>query len=125
MQQDDLTSLAKAWISLQTEERDSPTHDQLFWAFEDIQELRNSDPEACWAVINEIRRQDCSEKILAKLAAGPLEDLLVAHGARFIDRIETLAAADMQFRKLLGAVWKNDIDEGIWRRVQAVAGPSF
>ena len=68
---------------------------------------------------------DSSEKILANIAAGPLEDLLVYHGEKFIDRVEEAAQSDPVFKKMLGAVWQNAIPDDVWNRVKAVAGPSF
>jgi hypothetical protein len=62
---------------------------------------------------------------LANLAAGPLEDLMVRHGSQFIASLEKLAATDGQFRKMLGALWENDINAEVWARIKRVAGPSF
>ncbi len=56
------------------------------------------------------------------LAAGPLEDLLVRHGADFIDKVELEAQRSIFFRSLLGGVWKNAIQVDVWKRVQAAAG---
>lgn len=96
-----------------------------YWAFSRLDELVRSDPEVAWNVIGVIYQLDSTDQILANLAAGPVEDLLVYHGDRFIDRVETLAKSDAIFRKLLGAVWQNEIPESVWKRVRAVAGPSF
>jgi hypothetical protein len=52
---------------------------------------------------------DGTDTILSNLGAGPLEDLLVVHGDKFIDRVELLARQDRQFRKSLGIVWKNNV----------------
>jgi hypothetical protein len=54
-----------------------------------------------------------------------LEDLLVQHGPQYIDAIENLASHDEQFRKLLGALWKNNIADDVWVRLKRVAGPFF
>ena len=83
------------------------------------------EPEEAWKVIKAIRQANGSDCILGVLAADPLEDLLAEHGDEFIDRVETLARRDVQFRKLLGAVWRNRISDKVWSRVRAVAGPSF
>jgi hypothetical protein len=117
--------LARAWIALQHAEATSQVYDDNFWAFTTLSELCETSPDRCWEVIDEIRRSDGSDKILASLAAGPLEDLLVQHGHWFIDAVETLARDDEQFRKLLGAVWQNDIAEDVWVRIKRVAGPTF
>jgi hypothetical protein len=121
----EIQKLAKAWIALQNAAQESAEHEKNFWAFEQLRDLLAEKPEVCWVVINTIREIDGSDKILASVGSGPLEDLLVSHGPEFIERVEALAAKDLQFRKLLGAVWQNDIRDDIWRRVRAIAGPSF
>ena len=63
--------------------------------------------------------------MLAHLAAGPLEDLLVRHGPTFIERIYETARKEPVVRKMLGAVWRNSIAEPVWQRLKEIAGPSF
>ena len=101
---------------------DSDEYRRNFWAFDQISRLCVDDPEACWQVIHAIRLLDSSDRILSNLAAGPLEDLLVAHGESFIGRIEELALQDARFRKLLSGIWRNKISEGVWARLRALAG---
>ena len=52
------------------------------------------------------------------LAAGPVEDLLVHHGAAVIDRVEQLARDDSRFNLLLGGVWPSSIAPEVWSRVE-------
>src|SRR5262245_31590478 len=47
--------------------------------------------------------RELSEDQTALLAAGPLENLMVEHGAIFIDRVEEKAKASKRFNHLLGA----------------------
>jgi hypothetical protein len=75
--------------------------------------------------LDAIRDLDGSDLILSNLAAGPVEDILVLHGEEFIGRVEVWSRRDPQFRKLLGAVWQNDMTDEVWRRLQAVAGPAW
>src|SRR4051794_10245212 len=119
-----MREIADAWIDLHRLPEDSPARQEKFWSFERLWELVHDDPEAAWNIIQLIR-QEGSELILSNLAAGPLEDLLVTHGDRFIDRIETLAEHDAQFKKLLAATWQNSMPAGLWKRIKAVAGPSW
>jgi hypothetical protein len=49
----------------------------------------------------------------------------VYHGGNFIDRFEILARDDQQFRKLLGAVWQNNMPDALWARVKAIAAPPW
>jgi len=98
---------------------------QYFWAFEKLYDLVQEDPELAWREVQEILRIDSSDAMLAYVAAGPIEDLLVHHGTAFIERIEELAGRDPVFRKMLGAVWRNTISGEVWKRLKAVAGPTF
>lgn len=117
--------LVASWIALCLASGDSATRDANFWAYEKFESLRRTSPDECWELIHAIRQADSSDPILANLAAGPLEDMLVDHGHRYFDEVERLARTDAQFRKMLGAVRKNDIADDVWSRVQRVAGPSF
>jgi hypothetical protein len=48
-----------------------------------------------------------------------LEDLLAIHGDKFIDRIEAEAQVDPSSAKLLVGVWKRQMSDEFWGRVQA------
>ncbi|MGE3282468.1 MAG: DUF6869 domain-containing protein [Alphaproteobacteria bacterium] len=119
-----MNRIAEAWIRLYRLPEDSAEREDSFWSHERLRDLVDEEPEAAWDVIQAIRREG-SDAVLSNLAAGPFEDLLVAHGDRFIDRIEDLAERDAQFRKLLGAIWRNSIPAELWKRIKAVAGPSW
>jgi len=121
---DEINKIAKTWIELQRHPEDSADREEIFWSHDRLWELIQDDPEAAWNIIQIIRREG-SDLILSNLAAGPLEDLLVAHGDQFIDRVEALADHDAQFKKLLGATWQNAMPATLWSRIKAVAGPSW
>jgi hypothetical protein len=120
----EIRSLSEAWMEYQLHSRERVS-EATFWAWQRLDDLVRCEPEEAWKVIEAIRQANGSDRILGILAAGPLEDLLAKHGDQFIDRVETLARRDKQFRKLLGAVWRNAISEKVWLRIRAVAGPSF
>ena len=117
--------IAKAWIEMHRLPEDSQEREAEFWAFERLSNLVQDDPEEAWKVIEAMRRLDGTDSILANIAAGPLEDLLVYHGDKFIDRFELLARDDQQFRKMLGAVWQNNMSDILWTRVKAIAAPPW
>jgi hypothetical protein len=121
----EIQQIAQTWIEIDRLPEDSEELDAKFWAFERLSNLVRHDPEEAWKVIEAMRRLDRSDAILANIAAGPLENLLVYHGDKFIDRFEILAQSDQQFRKLLGAVWQNDMSDALWIRVKAIAAPSW
>lgn len=118
-------TLVDAWIALHKLPSDAQQNSHHFWAFERVCELCEESPEECWDIILGILRKDSNAKVLSNLAAGPLEDLLVAHGAMFVEKIEQQAKTDERFRNLLGGVWQNAIPDDIWRRIKAVSGPSW
>jgi hypothetical protein len=117
--------IATAWIELHQAPEKSPEWERLLWAFDRVSDMVQDDPEMAWKIIEAIRQQDGSDHVLSNLAAGPLEDLLVAHGEQFIVRIEAKAEVDPQLRKMLGATWKNDMPDELWERIQAVASASW
>jgi len=70
--------------------------------------LPRGDPELCLASIAELLSRipaDPESRHFQLLAAGPLEDLLSAHGDAMIDKIDTLARREPKFRTLLNGVW--------------------
>ena len=90
------------------------------WAIDELDALASRDPEKCWTLILEILTRATSDYQRASLSAGLLEDLLVRHGAQFIDRIEELAKKDSGFRYLLSGVWRRTIDTKVWERLEAL-----
>lgn len=110
--------VAKAWIALQYAEQKSEAHASNFWAYTMLDDLLDSDAERSWEVIQRIQDEDSSDFVLSNLAAGPIEDLLAKCGERFIDRVEICARSSDRFRFMLGMVWKNNIPEPIWARIQ-------
>ena len=86
------------------------------WA---VDRLAREDPDTAWLLILEILSRTNDGKTIACLAAGPLEDLIAHHGAHVIDRVETEARRNPNFRHLLGGVWSNTTPADIWSRVEA------
>ena len=125
MNEQELQKIAETWITLYYLPEDSDERKGNFWAYNKLCDLEYNEPETCWKIIQLICRLDGSDVVLANLAAGPLESLLANHGNGFIDRIESLAQTDQQFRKLLGAVWQNNITDATWARIKAVAAQSW
>jgi hypothetical protein len=101
------------------------TDAENFDANEELDDLVTDEPERAWPlsceVIRRISPQD--EDILAYVAAGPLEDLLVRHPYAFIDRIESLARNDAHFRRAMSGVWGwNSIPSEIRTRLDTLLG---
>jgi hypothetical protein len=95
-------------------------HAQTFEAATKVSEISRTDPDGTLTFIFEVLRREPLPRVLANLAAGPLEDLLLYQGPAVIERVEALAARDERFRQLLASVWRNDIQQDVWDRVQAL-----
>ena len=121
----DADNLAEVWIRLHHLPKESSERDTLFWSWESLTDMCDSTPETAWNVIQEIIALDDSDQILANVGAGPFEDLMVGHGARFIDRVEKCARGHPAFWRMLGVVWKNAIPDDVWNRIKAIAPPSW
>ena len=115
------------WVAAYILFESDPDNDRddhpLFWAVEKFMELIHMDEasEEYFEAILEVLRRNPGDKVLAVLAAGPLEDLINHHGPQYIDRIEAESKTNPQFRRLLGGVWEGSTPE-IWARVERVRG---
>ena len=65
-----------------------------------------------------------NKKILEALAAGPLEDLLAEHGQLIFPELETYIEANPEFKECLSNVWKNDMSNKLYSRIQELVGPT-
>jgi hypothetical protein len=88
--------------------------------FDEFDWITQHRPEHAWEAILTAVQEPRLLPYLNILAAGPLEDLLSYHGPEFIDRVESEAASNPKFASLLGGVWKFQMTDEIWARVQAV-----
>jgi hypothetical protein len=102
--------------------RDSAEKKKLFWAWEKFDDLAREDPRACLQLCEEVLEYKPDDRVMALLAAGPLEDVLVRHGPAVIEEVETRARRRPQFRHLLGGVWKNAMKDEVWDRVCKARG---
>lgn len=96
-------------------EGEYPTgHQEFLWVVE-------ANPELAWKAILSALHDPRGKSHVGVLAAGPLEDLLRLHGLEFIGRVEAEAKADPTFAALLGGVWRHNMSDEVWARLQAVA----
>ena len=126
MKQFDPKKIAHSWALMHKAEEGSSTYIENFWAFDALSDLCSNSPNECLHVIEEIFAiESSSNLIIANLAAGPLEDLLVQHGDLMIEKIVNIAESNPLWRKMLGAVWQNDIKDHVWSRLKSVTGSSW
>ena len=82
-------------------------------------ELPREQPQLCLESIITVlgRIETPSSKLLAVLAAGPLEDLLANNANVVIDQVEVLARRSPDFRHLLNGVWDSTIHPEVLSRL--------
>lgn len=102
MSEQAISAVAEAWFG------DDPT---MFDAC-------TEEPEVAWPAILQVLQRDLTEDQTALLAAGPLETLLCWPGAAVISRVEQEAQRNPRLNHLLGGVWRSDMPEEIWARIQ-------
>jgi hypothetical protein len=120
MDETDLNKIVTAWFAAQDAERSKAERESNWWAVGEVIDWSlERRGELLWQFIVAAYKRDLPDKIVALLAAGPLEDLLAKQGPEFIERVEELARRDPKFNYLLGGVWRNTMTDEIWQRVQA------
>jgi uncharacterized protein DUF6869 len=77
---------------------------QSFWAWEELADMVNSDPDEAWEVTRALIESCPEESELFSLAAGPLEDLLQKQPQKF-DAIASAARESPNVRHGLAGVW--------------------
>lgn len=112
----DTQPLIRAWIEYHANPKEKT---EEFWAWEQVDDAVWNNPEEGWSLILALIKEAPNNSILANVAAGPLEDLIVRHCEQFIDRIEEQARKDPKFRLCLTGVWcEGDIPESLYNRIQ-------
>lgn len=114
------TELARAYIRFAHADEGSAEFEANFWASDAMLAASMSEPERVWAMIKQIIEQDSTLQVMQILSAGPLEEALVHHGPAMIDAIEDDVVNSAKLRELLGGVWRSDIDERVWKRIEAI-----
>ena len=92
--------LVVAYLKYATERDDS-----LFWAWQQVKDCVDDEPLEGWKITLQLIEASSTPEILSYVAAGPLEDLLNAHGQQFIDEVEILSRRNPKFREALRGVW--------------------
>jgi uncharacterized protein DUF6869 len=95
--------LVARWIENANAGTRSP--DELFEAWTAVDRVVATDSESGWQLVLKLIEAAPDDKVLAAIAAGPLEDLIFEWSPLLIDRIETHARRDPKFRRCLTGVW--------------------
>ena len=118
----EIAAMAAGWCEFQRTFGTSPEWQRRRAAAERLDGLCEQDPERAWAVLLEIVRIEIDHDILGTLAGGPLARLLVAHGSRWIDVVESRARSDAKLRGLLARCSPEALEPEVWRRLLEVSG---
>jgi hypothetical protein len=116
MNEKDITKLVEAYIEIYGNDEEFDEFHPQYWAIEKFTDLEADYPEVSWTAILEVVDRNPPQRVLANLAAGPLEELLELHGESYIERIEKEARANPVFRDTLRLVWEIT-NKAVWQRV--------
>ena len=113
--------LLSTYLAAAASEEASGADDERFWAVEAMWDLVARDPEGAWSILLELIGRADGDRALAYIAAGPLENFLVAYGEAFLPRVEAEAGRNAKFRRALVGVWgENRMSEDLVRRLHAL-----
>jgi hypothetical protein len=113
----DAAARAAAWL-----DHDRTGRETRFWAWERVDDVIGRQPVTGWLLVRHLIAGAADEAQLGSVAAGPLEEMLSAHSAVLIDRVETAARTDPRTMRALAGVWKNAIADDDWERIQRLLG---
>lgn len=111
------------WIACLYLEEGTTEWEALQWAERALSNLSYENPILCLDFVLDIIKLDSSNRAIASLAAGVVEDMLIENGDLVIGRFEELASSNPSFKKLLGGVWlDDDVSLSIANRFEAIRG---
>jgi hypothetical protein len=97
-----LLSLVKSWIKYS---KDSKKYSTRFWAVDKVCDYVQHEPEIAFKIILLLIQEANEDRILALIAAGPLEDFTRLYYKEYMDTIETQLRQNPSFRKCMTGVW--------------------
>ena len=114
-------ALADLWLADHAEDGGDP--EEPTWSDLCVFEL-DAHPEVLLAFILRALRKAETAWQAGLLAAGPLEDLIAAHGPAVIDRLEDQARRAPRVAFALTGVWQGEgTDPAVWARLEAARAP--
>ncbi len=96
------------------------------WAWFEVDGLVASAPEQALDVLMQLLAAAADdEEILAVIAAGHVEDLVVEHGTELLDRIVDTAKVNPLLGRALSGIWIDDLPLEVRKRLRTVLAPPF
>jgi hypothetical protein len=121
--------LLAAYLAHGARDRAHADESGLEWAFGRVNDIIREAPpaEALQLALDLVQRtpdDDLDDRLLAYVAAGPVEDVLCKHGAAVLEPLLAAADRDARVRTALAYTWGwNGMDSAVWQRLQAaIAG---
>ena len=93
-----------------------------FWAWETVMDMIKTEPAEAWPVILDLVEKAPNDKVLGVVAAGEIEDFIMAYAPDFIDRIEAEASRNPRFKEALAGVWIMRLPPNLFDRIERAAG---
>ena len=93
-----------------------------FWAWQLARNLISDDPSEAWLLILELLHNAPDDVVLGSVAAGELEEFVLAHAADFIGRIEEEAHANSKLKSALSYLYVWRLSPELFDRIEAAAG---
>ena len=97
-------------IPLDDDDPQCPDDDRRSSVLSQVYRLPDTEPEDCWRFIRIATELPLSENQLGLLGAGVFEDLMDAHGADFLDRVEVAAKESPAMQSVVDAAWTMSMD---------------
>jgi len=121
MDKSKIQRIAQTWSQMHSFDINSPEYEEHFWAFEKIDELIHSNPLEALEVILKIIEINPTERIIANLGAGHIEDLMCYKGEEVINKIKTEAKQNANFKKSLASTWLDSNDTPLMKEFYEIA----
>ncbi|HWE45036.1 MAG TPA: hypothetical protein VG407_03325 [Caulobacteraceae bacterium] len=125
----DNEDIARSWIAhyarfgrpSSAEQIKAHDDDPDWWAVNSLMELDGQDPVRSLDIVFLISRGSDDGWVLENLGAGPIENL-INDDPTLLDAIELEVASNPRLREALQSVWRGDISEDTWARLQKIVG---
>ncbi len=79
-----------------------------------------NEPDDCWRFIQIACQLQLTDDELGLLGAGLLENLMDAHGADFLDRVESAAKESAAMQKVVDAAWTMSMEPYVARAFKTI-----
>lgn len=106
--------VARYWLINWNDSTTATEKELNSWVNDALYSAMQCDADYALSIVEAIHEQDATQSRIEAFAAGPVEDLLVYHGQEVIDRVIARASKDPAFARVLGGVWKRDMEDSVW-----------